>query len=467
MAEAEAHEGLSERGPRRHPHLLVDDPELVFPLAEGDHGERSNTYAVAGRLRGATTGHRWAFLVLFATNGTRHGPHADFHTLAFFDLENGAYGTSTELDGRRWLRQRPRRLTSKREHLDVTFRGAHGESAWRGQQSAGGVLVPFTYTLSVAGRDAAGKTMRLQLELDAGKPPVLVGGDQFRGVVTWLGEPGTHSYFQSAVASRGTLTWGEARDEAVGDCGWIEHQWEPQNRSGYPWWRRRRYRSERLRIHLDGGTQIAVWTQFDRRRANRVVPFSGATAVGPRGDTAVTTAVEIERLSFARDPAEIEPLYPLPGPRYFGDRHRVRIPSWNLNLVSEPLVAAPAHRLPIEYWNGPTQIRGTVDGQTVAGFGFHERTLAFSRDFELVEVLRQSLRQLPPEAAHGSTPIALADLAWEIDAILSRRDHQAALRYLNGRVRPEIERLAQPHRDRLCKIADDTGEALLRWWVRP
>jgi hypothetical protein len=58
-----------------------------------------------------------------------------------------------------------------------------------------------------------------------------------------------------------------------------------------------------------------------------------------------------------------------------------------LDLIGEPLVAAPAHGLPIEYMEGPYRYRGTLWGKPVTGFAFNERSLAMYRDWELVEVL--------------------------------------------------------------------------------
>jgi hypothetical protein len=55
----------------------------------------------------------------------------------------------------------------------------------------------------------------------------------------------------------------------------------------------------------------------------------------------------------------------------------------------------------------------------------------------------------------------------EIDGFLSRGDHQSALRYLNTRVRREIERLVEPYPGPVAAIVDDIADALLRWWVRP
>jgi hypothetical protein len=310
--------------------------------------------------------------------------------------------------------------------------------------------------------------MLLDLEIETRKPPVPVGGNEYRGVKTCMGQAGTHSYFQSDVHFRGALIWGDTQEDVDGDCGWIDRQWAPRYLGVHSGMRNRRYRHEWRELHLDNGIEMSIWTHVDRRRANRLIPFSGATAAGPKGEVEATTDLEIEHLSFVRDPGDVLPRYPLSGAKYFADRYRLRIPSWDLDLTSEPLVAMPAHALPIEYWSGPTRVQGTLGGVAVTGFGFNERTLVFSRDFELVDVLRQTLRHLPADATtDGATPHSLANLAWELDAFLSHRDHQAAVRYLNERLRPELERIAEPHRDTLLEIADDTAEALMRWWVRP
>jgi hypothetical protein len=102
-----------------------------------------------------------------------------------------------------------------------------------------------------------------------------------------------------------------------------------------------------------------------------------------------------------------------------------------------------------------------MQGRSVTGFGFHERTLPFARDFELVDVLRGSLRHLPADAfPGGSSPSTAADLAWEIEALLARRDRAAARRYLRTRIVPILEQLADPHRTHLRQIATDLEAAL-------
>ena len=69
----------------------------------------------------------------------------------------------------------------------------------------------------------------------------------------------------------------------------------------------------------------------------------------------------------------------------------------------------------------------------------------------------------------SATPSGLTagNVAWDIDRFLSRGDHQSGLRYLNTRVRREIERLGEPYPGPVAAIADDIADALLRWCVRP
>jgi hypothetical protein len=98
--------------------------------------------------------------------------------------------------------------------------------------------------------------------------------------------------------------------------------------------------------------------------------------------------VEVTVTSYVRWPDAIQPLLPpLAQVRYMPDRHRLMCASLQLDLVGEPLVAAPAHALPIEYMEGPYRYRGTFRGERVTGFGFYERSLALYRDWELADIV--------------------------------------------------------------------------------
>lgn len=444
--------------------LSPTDPQLTFPAAEGDQGAESNTYYVAGRLRGQTTQREWAFLVIFTFNNVRKRLRADFYTFALFDLASGAYGTYSEYDLPRPPRIRRRyKLSVAAGSLDVAFATAHGTSRWTTRRGADGALQPFSYTLHLVGRDAAGRRMAVDLELDTEKPPMPVGGAEYAGVKTCMGQYGTHSYFQSDVRFRGRLEWGDVRDEVRGDAGWIDRQWTPRHLGIHADRRNSGYRHEWRQIHLDNGVEMSAWLHVDRKRTNLPIPFCGVTAAMPDLRVLATSEFDVERLSFVRDPGAVRPMYALTrGAKYFADRYRLRVPAWELELFSEPLVAAPAHGLPIEYWSGPTRVEGSMAGRAVRGFGFHERTFAFTRDFELVDVLRKTLRHLPesafpPGSASGRE---LGDQVWEVDAFLSHGGRADARYHLRTRVRPLLERLAEPARAHVLQIADDLDATL-------
>ena len=450
---------------RAYPFVLSPtDPELTFPAAEGDQGAESNTYYVAGRLRGRATEREWAFLVIFTFNNVGGRLRADFYTFALFDLASGAYGTYSEYDLPRPLRLRRRyKLSVAPGWLDVAFASAYGPSRWTTRRAADGALMPFAYQLSLVGRDAEGRRMAVDLELDTLKPPMPVGGGEYGGVKTCMGQYGTHSYFQSDVRFRGTLEWGDRREAVDGDAGWIDRQWTPRHLGVHSDRRNTRYRHEWRQIHLDNGMEMSVWLHVDRHRTNRTIPFSGVTAATPDQRVLATTEFEIDRLSFVRDPRIVRPMHALGrGAAYFADRYRLRVPAWELDLCSEPLVPAPAHALPVEYWSGPTRVQGTVAGRAVRGFGFHERTLAFTRDFELVDVLRATLRHLPDDALPPGSRGALwlADLVWEVDAFLSHGDRAGARDHLRRRARPLLAGLSEPARAHVLQIADDLAQSL-------
>jgi hypothetical protein len=448
---------------RRYPYVLSpSDPELTFPAAEGDQGAHSNTYYLAGRLRGVRSGRTWAYLTVFTFNRLRGLLRTDFYTFALFDLGDGGYASFTEHDLPRlpFLR-RAYKLTVAAGHLEVEFASAEGRSTWATRRRPDSALEPFAYHVVFRGRDAHGRAMRLELDVDPRKPPLPVGGAEHGGVKTCIGQYGTHSYFQSDVHARGRLVWGKVDEEVIGDAGWIDRQWTPRHLGIHQDLRSTYYRHEWRQLHLDNGVELSVWQQFDRRRHNRPIPFSGATAATAAGEVLATTDFTVERETFVRDPGLIRPRLALTrNAKYFTDAYRLRIPVWDLDVRSTPLVAHPAHDFPIEYWSGPTRLDGTMHGKRVEGLGFHERTLPFTRDFELIEVLRETLRHLPKKALATTSPAAAADLAWELDGFLSHHDKRAARDYLATKLRPILDRLPATHRNHLLQIATDLEATL-------
>ncbi len=146
---------------------------------------------------------------------------------------------------------------------------------------------------------------------------------------------------------------------------------------------------------------LSIWRQFDRTNGNALQPFTGVTTSYPDPAMPPVCAedVEVTISSYVRWPDTVRPLVPPPAPaRYLPDRHRITCRTLELDIIGEPLVAAPAHGLPIEYMEGPYRYHGTLWGQPVTGFAFNERSLALYRDWELVEVLATTVANVQPAA---------------------------------------------------------------------
>lgn len=450
---------------KRYPFVVpgADESWFTFPAAEGDQGTGANTYFVEAELRGLRSGRKLALMTIFSAMRVpvvaSLALRADFYTFALFDLDAGVYGTVTEFDMPRPLRIRRRpRMKVARGLLDLSFETREGRARWTTRRDAAGAPVPFSYALDLRGRDQRGQVMNAVLDVEVSKPPAPVGGDELAGVKTCCMQLGTFSYFQTGLALRGRLRWGDFEDEVQGDFGWIDRQFAREHFGTYTKRGNPRHRHEWRVLHLDNGWDLSVWQQFDSERGDRLVPFSGVTAQGPNGELRATTDFDIERLSFVRDPREILPRQPLArGAAFLTDRYHLTVRDLGLSVTAEPYVTAPAHRLPIEYWNGPVRLIGQMAGRPVSGFGFHERSKLWFRPHELVYVLRETLHHLPATGHAGLSPRALANRVWQCDVLLARNDRAGARAYLESQVAPAIGLLAAPGRD----AARDVYDALL------
>jgi predicted secreted hydrolase len=379
---------------RHYPFQLVPgDAAMEFPAAEGQHVDHeSDTWFIAGEL-GAATGRSFAFLTIFNRNRPGGTVVADFYTMALFDLDTGAYGTYTDYD------MPPASLKPGAEpkmstaagYLHIRFDSDAGPATWTACRADDDALLPCTYRVSLAGRDQTGQTMALGLDVSPTRAPIPVGAAGYDGRITCFGQSGTYSYFQTRMAMTGTLRWGSVVEQVSGSAGHIDRQWFPRYAGGGGTGGDPRACSHEWRaIHLDNGVDLSIWRQFDRTNGNVLQPFAGATISSPdgAGTPGCVEDVEVVVTSYVRWPDSVRPLLrPLSATRFLPDRHRLSSAELQLDLTGEPLVAVPAHALPIEYMEGPYRYHGTLQGQPVSGFGIYERSLALYRDWELIDVL--------------------------------------------------------------------------------
>jgi hypothetical protein len=389
---------------RTYPFQLVPgDSELDFPAAEGQHPDQeSDTWFIAGQLDAARTGRSFAFLTIFNKNQPGGTVIADFYTMALFDLDTGDYGTYTDYDMPPANMQpgAQRKLTMTEGHLAISYRGSAGTASWTTSRDGDGQLLPYTYRVSLVGEDQSGRSMRVDLAVTPTRAPTPVGASTYNGKIACFGQNDTYSYFQTGMAMTGTLRWGDLVEEVSGTAGHIDRQWFPKYAGGGGTGGDPRARSHEWRtINFDNGVDLSIWRQFDRANGNALQPFTGVTASYPEPAQPPECAedVEVTISSYVRWPNSVRPLVRPPAPaRYMPDRHRITCATLQLDLIGEPLVAAPAHALPIEYMEGPYRYHGTLWGKPVTGFAFNERSLALYRDWELIEVLATTVANVEP-----------------------------------------------------------------------
>lgn len=442
----------------RYPFDLVPgDSEFTFPAAEGVHPHcQSDTWFLAGELTGTASRRRFAFLTIFNQNRPGGSIVADFHTMALFDLDNGTYGTYTDYDmpPKNMEPGTVHKMTAATGHMEMAFEGRAGRARWTARRDADGQLVPFAYDVSLSGVDQEGTEMELRLEVSPTRAPVPVGASTYQGRFSCLAQPETFSYFQTGMVMAGTLKWGNTTEEVSGTSGHIDRQWFPLPAGGGGTGGDPRAISYEWRtIHLDNGADIVSWRQFDRRDRNAPRPFTGATvAYGGGQAPECVEDIEVRTESYVRWPESIRQLMRPPvAARYMPDRHRFTSEALGLELSGVPLVAAPAHNLPVEYMEGPFLFEGTMRGKEVRGFGISERSLALYRDWELVDVLATMVSYLGADgvAAFVETLRSMVDSGRRTDA----------LDYLTSTVRPAVDALSTDNNE-LPQILDDLAAAL-------
>jgi hypothetical protein len=415
---------------------------FTFPAVDGyDPRLGVATYFVDGFLRGTVTGRALAFVIIATDMRVlRKRFRASFFTFALYDLDRRRYGTHTEYDFPRPPRIRRRyKVHATPGRLDLRFDGDAGALHWAARRHGDGRDTPFAWDVTASGVDHHGAQMGLTLAVDAERPPAPLGGRLLDGEMMFLGAPRTYSYFQSGLHMRGRLAWGDLDEEVEGQVGWIDRQWATDDFSVHQDWRSTRYRNEWRVIQLDDGWDMSCFHQYQRDAHSAVVPWTGLSAQGPAPEFAIraTPRVHLSIPAFIRSPGIVRAMSMLTdGPRWFPHRYRIRAPEWKLDLQGEPLVDAPAHALPIEYWTGPVRITGTHQGRPVSGWGFDERSRPWTRGSELARALRLTL-----EHQHGIDPPLRDRLAYrarEIEALALRGDHAAAVEHARRHLEPDI-----------------------------
>lgn len=197
----------------------------------------------------------------------------------------------------------------------------------------------------------------LDLTLDSDKPIVLQGD---RGLSQKGDKAGNASYYYSwtRMPTRGTLRIG-GTDHSVAGSSWMDREWSTSaldaDQIGWDW----------FSLQLDDGTELMYYRLRTANGGSH--PASAGSLVDREGNS----------LRLDRDEATLEPLdswrSTATGASY-PSRWRLEVPSAELSLVIEPLLADQELRLSVLYWEGAVRFEGHRAGRRVAGRGYVELT---------------------------------------------------------------------------------------------
>ncbi len=252
-------------------------------------------------------------------------------------------------------------VQSNRFHFDERLsRGAAGLAGARGEPLFQVWLENWRVEQLDTGRyrmTAKTADFGLSLELIDRKGKILQGQDGY----SRKGEqPGNASYYISLtrLESRGEIELGNEVHSVTG-WSWMDHEFSTsalgEDQVGWDW----------FSLQLDNQTEIMLFTL--RNQDGSSDPFSSATVIDPDGTTEV----------FSRDSFSVRVLERWRSPHTqaeYPSRWIIEIPSRQIVLEIEPLMADQELRLSFIYWEGAVRAKGSFGAAPVSGYGYVEMT---------------------------------------------------------------------------------------------
>ncbi len=321
-----------------------------------------------------------------------HGPHPEFRTEWWYYTGNLTTREGRELGFQLTffrsalaptMAPRSSEWASRQAYLahftitDVEGKRFHSFERWnRGALGlAGAQGSPFRVWLedwSAEMSGGVGQAMRLRasedgasidLTLQPGKPPTLQGD---RGLSQKNPEPGNASYYYSLtrMPAAGTIRLKGEQFNVTG-LAWMDREWSTSalgtDQIGWDW----------FALHLSDGRDLMLYQL--RRTDGSVDPSSNGTVIGLAGQTR-----HLNRSDF-----QLQVLDRWQSPRSgasYPSGWRLRIPSEQIDVKIEPLLADQELDVSFRYWEGAVKLEGSSPGKGyVEMTGYSELRNAISR----------------------------------------------------------------------------------------
>ena len=326
----------------------LEPREFSFPADHGPHPEfRTEWWYYTGNLESAE-GRRFGFQLTFFRSAlapempARESAWATRQAwLAHFTVSDIQSGTFRSFE--RWGRGA------------LGLAGAQGEPfrVWLKDWRAEAVTGKAPPLRLVASEEGVG----IDLVLQQGKPPVLQGE---RGLSRKSAEPGNASYYYSLtrMPAAGTVRVGNERFTVRG-AAWMDREWSTsslgRDQIGWDW----------FSLQLSDGWDLMLYRL--RKKDGAADPSSSGTLIGPGGESRPLKLADFE----IEDAGEWRS--PRSGARYPA-RWRLRIPSEELDLTVQPVLADQELDVSFLYWEGAVDVEGTHRGRPLQGRGYAELT---------------------------------------------------------------------------------------------
>ncbi len=307
--------------------------------------------------------------------------------------------------------------------LDITYHPRGGSvDRWHPKKDSSGNVLPFEYHLEASSNPKSATRVNLSVDLEALKPPLLDGGMDYRGMLTMFGQPYTFAFcLTPRVKVRGTLEIAgvTAHIEGVGKVGlqWAPKQFGSSNKPI------KRIKHQYLGGHLSNGWDFGLWRQYDTLRYNRLLPFSGIFALFEDNTMAATNSYTFEPISYSKNrswPKEAGPIFrTAPKGSYIPQAVRLIVPEWDADLVISHVLEDNTQAVFVEYFFGPVEITGKVRGKEVYGVGFLEGTKMYHQEHEFIEMIRNTLKNLPDQGFIGTRTAIQRKLTNDLEETLT------------------------------------------------
>ena len=310
-----------------------------FPADEGRHpDEVVEWWYIAGHLKGLATGTNYSFMLTYFAY-----PYHGFDGFRILNLCNDDTGEFyDETQPLLFLELGQDSLNIKAMLLTGTV------ESWTHKKDMDDHLIPFEYDISATSANGS-----IHLGCVSTKPPIFLGDS---GLFYQGAESYTYYYSQTMNAISGTITFKDIEEEVKGTA-WIDRQFGGFNQvtgERYEW----------LFVQLSNGMDLNIWNVFTGdNQLPDTSTFKHITICEDTANHFTTTDFKLERMSFHFMPDSV---------MCYSQKWHLTSPENQLDLFITTLHNHTEVQLPFRFYEGSTDVYGTVNETPVTGKGFVE-----------------------------------------------------------------------------------------------